>query len=76
MSEQEIPVEVYRAFASTKPTEFDAYVRKWREEHPEPTTEPTAEATPIVEEPAKKTSRRKKTEPDLPDEEPVEVTSG
>ena len=34
--EEEIPIEIYRAFALTKPTEFDAYVRKWREEHPEP----------------------------------------
>jgi hypothetical protein len=30
------PLEAYQAFCSTKPTEFDAFMRRWNEEHPAP----------------------------------------
>ena len=33
MSDNEVSLEVYRAFAASKPTEFDAFVRKWREDN-------------------------------------------
>ena len=32
----EYPYEALRAFCATKPTEFDAFLRKWNEEHPDP----------------------------------------
>lgn len=32
---EETPIEAYQAFVSTKPTEFDAFIRKWKEEHPQ-----------------------------------------
>lgn len=31
---EETPIEAYQAFACTKPTEFDAFMRRWKEEHP------------------------------------------
>ena len=42
MSETEYPYEALRAFCATKPTEFDAFMRHWKEEHP-------AVVEPIVE---------------------------
>lgn len=35
MSEKNIDLEVYRAFAQSKPTEFDAFLRQWCIDHPE-----------------------------------------
>ena len=36
MSEQEYPYEALRTFCASKPTEFDAFMRLWKEEHPDP----------------------------------------
>jgi hypothetical protein len=30
------PIEALRAFASTKPVEFDSFMRRWDEDHPPP----------------------------------------
>jgi hypothetical protein len=52
-------VEVLRAFAASKPTEFDGFLFRWAEEHPkveEPVELP-------VEEPKKSSRRKKSVEP-------------
>jgi len=56
----EISYEIYKAFASTKPTEFDSFHRNWIQEH----AAIIEQVTEIPPAPTPKRTRKKKTEPE------------
>ena len=70
-----ISIEIYKAFASTKPTEFDSFHRDWILEHPT-TIEQVTEIQPM---PKRKRTLKSKVvafeiepEPETPEEETIE----
>jgi hypothetical protein len=56
MSEQNIPIEAYQTFVTSKPFEWDAFVRQWWVDHPVVEVAPVEVAV----------SKRRKTVVDVP----------